>query len=137
MAHKVLDTAALLDFFRDGPSAGQVEELLVHAEKIKQSVLISSLTWGDLYQHGLKQSSVMADRLIKEIEVLPIEVVLEDPHLELARLAAEFQADGKLHSISEAYSAALAKSRKAELWTASKSLAALKGEIKIRFLAEQ
>jgi predicted nucleic acid-binding protein len=134
VGHKVLDTAALLDFFKDGSCAGQVEELLVHAEKIKQPVLISSLTWGDLYQHALKQSAVMADRLIKEIEVLPIEVVLDDEHLDLARLAAAYQADGKLHSVSEAYSAALAKVRRAELWTASKNLSALKGEIKVHSL---
>jgi predicted nucleic acid-binding protein len=134
---KVLDTSALLDFFRDGPSAGQVEELLVHAEAVKQPVLISALTWGELYQHGLKQSQIMADRLMKEISVLPIEIVLEDQHLELARLAATFQADGKLHSVSEAYAAALAKMRRAELCTLNKSFAALKGEIKVRLLSDQ
>lgn len=134
---KVLDTSALLDFFKDGPSAGYVEELLVHAEKLKQPVLISSLTWGDLYQHGLRQSQMMADRLTKEISVLPIEVVLDDQHLQLARLAAALQADGKVNSVSDAYAAALAKMRRAELFTVSKTLAGLKGEIKVRFLLEE
>ena len=137
MALKSLDTAALLEFFKDGPAAGQVEELLVRAEKAKQRVLISALSWGDVYLYARKQSAATAERLIKELEVLPIEVVTDDEHLELAQAAAEFQAEGKVHSISDAYAAAVAKVRRAELWTINKALVALKGDIKVHYLSEQ
>lgn len=137
MALIALDTATLLEFFKDGPLAGQVEELLVRAEKAKQRILISALTWGDIYLYARKQSAATAERLIKELEVLPIEVVADDERLEFAQAAAEFQAEGKIHSISDAYAAAVAKVRRAELWTNSKAMAALKGDIKVHYLSEQ
>ena len=136
MAQKALDTAALLEFFKDGAAAGQIEELLVHAEKATQRVLISALSWGDLYLYAFKQSPATAEKLVKELEMLPIEVVTDDEHLELARAAAQFQAEGKTQSISDAYAAAVAKVRRAELWTNSKALAALKGDIKVHYLSE-
>lgn len=137
MALKSLDTSTLLEFFKDGPVAGQIEELLVRAEKAKQRVLISALSWGDLYLYARKQSVATADRLIKEMELLPIEVVVDDERLALARTAAEFQADGKAQSISDAYAAAVAKVRRTELWTNNKAMAAFKADIKIHFLSEQ
>lgn len=137
MAHKAIDTAALLDFFKDGPVAGQVEDLLVRAEKAKHRVLISALSWGDVYLFARKQSVAAAERLIKELEALPIEVIANDERLELAQAAAEFQAEGKVLSVSDAYAAAVAKVYRAELWTASGIIAALKGEIRVRYLSEQ
>lgn len=136
MAHKAIDTAALLDFFKDGPMAGQVEELLVRAEKAKQRVLISALSWGEVYLYARKQSVATAERLVREIEGLPIEIVTDDDDLELAKAAAEFQAEGKVHSLSDAYTAAVAKVRRAELWTNRKAMADLKDDIKVHFLAE-
>lgn len=137
MALKTLDTATLLEFFKDGPIAGQIEELLVRAEKTKQPILISALSWGDLYLYARRQSTATAERLIKELEVLPIKVVADDEHLEIAQAAAEFQAEGKIHSISDAYAAAVTKVRRAELWTNNKAMAALKGDIKVHYLSEQ
>lgn len=137
MAHKAIDTGALLDFFKDGPAAGQVEELLVRAEKAKRRILISALSWGDVYLFARRQSVAAAERLIKELEALPIEVVANDERLEIAQAAAEFQAEGKVLSVSDAYAAAVARVYRAELWTTSGAIAALKGEIKVRYLSEQ
>lgn len=137
MALKSLDTPTLLEFFMDGPAAVQVEELLVRAEKTKQRILISSLSWGDLYLYALKKSVATAERLVRELEVLPIEVVADDERLALARAAAQFQADGKVQSISDAYAAAVAKVRRTELWTTNRAMAALKDDVKVHYIAAQ
>lgn len=130
----VLDSDALLDFFRDEGAAVAVEELLVRAERAKQRVWITPLTWSEVYYRALKASKELADRYANEMAILPIDVYLEQEDLALSRETARLRATMKNMDISTLSSVALAKIKKAELWTTHKDIAALSGGIKIKLI---
>lgn len=130
----VLDADALLDFFRDEGAAGVVEDLLVKAESSKQRVWITSLTWAEVYFRALKTSNELAQRFADEMAVLPIEVFVETPELLLSRETSKLRVMMKSNDILMISSVALAKLKKAELWTTNKELGSAPSEIKIKVL---
>ncbi|MEY4200495.1 MAG: hypothetical protein RLZZ265_2235, partial [Verrucomicrobiota bacterium] len=68
-----------------------------------------------------------------DLATLPIDVVGVGDDLKLARLAAQFKATHKM-SLADAFAAALAKEKKAELVTGDPEFKALEKEIKIHWL---
>ena len=132
MAAKVLDSWALLAFFKDEPAGLAVEELIHKASAEKIRLLLSVVNWGEVY-YGMWRAGgeKAAQDAARDISRLPIELV--DADLHLTRQAATYKATHKM-SYADAFAAALAKEKKAELVTGDSEFKALEKEIKINWL---
>lgn len=135
MATKVLDSWALIAFFEDEPAADQVEKLLVKAEAGTHKLLLCVVNWGEIYYNTMRKvSQQAAEQKAREIAGLAIELVgLDDSNLDLVRQAAIYKATRKL-SYADAFAAALAKIRNAELVTGDEEFKQVQDEIKIAWL---
>lgn len=135
MAVKVLDSWALIAFFEDEPAADQVENLLVKAETGTHKLLLSVVNWGEVYYNTMREiSQEAAEQAVKEMAGLTIEIVgVDDKNLDLVRQAAIYKATRKI-SYADAFAAALAKIRNAELVTGDREFKAVEDEIKIEWL---
>ena len=135
MPVKVLDSWALIAFFEDEPAAAQVEKLLLQAEAGTHKLLLSAINWGEIYYNTMREvSQEAADRLAINLAGLTIEIVgVEGQNLQLVRQAAIFRASRKL-SYADAFAAALAKLRNAELVTGDREFKLVEDEIKIAWL---
>ena len=134
MSLRVLDSYALLSFFQDGAGAEQVERLLAKAELDGPKLLLSVVHWGEVYYTTMRRiSQRVAEEKAREIATLPIELVPVDADLELVRQAAIYKASRKL-AYADAFAAALAKIRSAELVTGDADFEQVDGEIKILWL---
>jgi predicted nucleic acid-binding protein len=135
MAVKVLDSWALIAFFEDEPAAEQVEKLLVKAESGTHKLLLSVVNWGEIYYNTMREvSQEAAEQKAKEMAGLPIEIVgVDGENLDLVRQAADYKATRRL-SYADAFAAALAKIRHAELVTGDHEFEEVEGEIKIDWL---
>jgi ribonuclease VapC len=134
MATKVLDSYALLSFFQDEPGADEVEKLLAKAEAGTHKLLLCVVNWGEIYYNiARKLSPEIAEQKAKEIAGMAIELVPVDADLHLARQAALYKASGKL-AYADAFAAALAKLRNAELITGDPDFKQVETEIKIGWL---
>ena len=132
MAAKVLDSWALLAFFKDEPAGLAVEELIHKASAEKIRLLLSVVNWGEVY-YGMWRAGgeKAAQDAARDISRLPIELV--DADLHLTRQAATYKATHKM-SYADAFAAALAKEKKAELVTGDSEFKPLEKEIKINWL---
>ena len=134
MATKVLDSYALMALFNDEAGAEEVEKLLLKAESGSPKLLMSVINWGEIYYSVMRGASPeMAEEKAKEIAGMQIELVPVDTDLHLVRQAATFKATKKM-SYADAFAAALAKLRNAELVTGDREFKAVEGEIKIGWL---
>ena len=135
MAVKVLDSWALIAFFEDEPAAEQVEKLLVKAEAGTHELLLSVVNWGEIYYSTMREvSQQAAEQTAKEMAALAIEIVgVDDENLDLVRQAAIYKATRKF-SYADAFAAALAKSRKADLVTGDREFRLVEDEISIEWL---
>ena len=134
MATKVLDSHALLAFFQDEPGAAEVEKVLAKAEAGTHKLLLCVVNWGEIYYNiARKVSHEVAEEKAREIAGMAIELVPVETDLRLARQAALYKASGKL-AYADAFAAALAKIRNAELVTGDPDFKQVEGEIKIGWL---
>lgn len=134
MALRVLDSHALLAFFQDEAGAEQVERLLARAEASGPKLLLSVVNWGEIFYNTMRKISLhAAEEKAREIATLPIELVAVDADLELVRQAALFKGRGRL-AYADAFAAALAKFREAELVTGDPDFKQVEDEIKILWL---
>jgi len=134
MATKVLDSYALLAFFQGERAAPAVKKALLDAEAGRHRLLLSVVNWGEVYYSILRRTSPeMAERMAREIAAMPIELVPVEADLQLVRQAALYRASGRL-AYADAFAAALARLRKAELITGDHDFRAVEGEIKIGWL---
>ena len=135
MSVKVLDSWALIAFFEDEPAAGLVEKLLLQAEASTHKLLLSVVNWGEIYYSTMREvSQQAADKLAINLAGLTIEIVgVDGQNVQLVRQAAIFKATRKL-SYADAFAAALAKLRSAELVTGDREFKLVEDEIKIAWL---
>jgi ribonuclease VapC len=134
MANKVLDSWALVAFFEDEPAASQVEEVLDQASTNQHRLFLSAINWAEIYYSTMREvSQEAADRHAEIIAQLPIEIVGLTDDLHLARQAAIYKARHRL-SLADAFAAALAKEKRAELLTGDPEFRVLEGEIKLHWL---
>ena len=135
MAIKVLDSWALIAFFEDEPAAEQVESLLAKAEAGTHNLLLSAVNWGEIYYNTMREvSQAAAERTVKEISGLAIEIVgVDNTNLDYVRQAAIYKATRKL-SYADAFAAALAKIKNAELVTGDREFKQVEDEIDIAWL---
>jgi predicted nucleic acid-binding protein len=132
MPASVLDSFALIAYFRDEPGAATMEDLLISAAKKDAPLLMSDVNYAEVKYSVIKKDGVEAWReAAKVLQGLPIE--FHSTSRALADIAADFKARFKL-SLADAFAAALAKERKAELITGDPEFKALEKEIKIHWL---
>jgi len=132
-ATQVLDSYALLALLRDEPGAEIVAGLLERAGQQNRSVHMTEVNYAEVqYTIRRKDGETVWASIAGELLAAPIEFHAADRRL--ADVAAGFKARFKI-SLADAFAAALAKERKAELVTGDPEFRALDKEIKIRWLA--
>jgi predicted nucleic acid-binding protein len=132
MAAKVLDSWALLAFFKGEDAADDVETLINKATADKVRLFLCVVNWGEVY-YGMWRAGgkIAADDVAADLSRMPIELV--DADLHLAKQAALYKATNKM-SYADAFAAALAKIKNAELVTGDAEFKPLEKEIKINWL---
>jgi len=132
MAAKVLDSWALLAFFKGEEAADTVEQLIHKATDEKVRLFVCVVNWGEVY-YGMWRAGgkTVADDVAADLSRMPVEVV--DADLHLTKQAAIYKAEHKM-SYADAFAAALAKVKVAELVTGDTEFKPLEKEIKINWL---
>lgn len=119
-------------FFKAEPAAPKVRDRFNQAMETGIPLALCVVNWGEVvYQIERAGGRAAAESVIADMSNLPIELIPADQAL--TRLAASFKARGGL-SHADAFAAALAKERKAELLTGDIEFQALERDIKIAWL---
>ena len=128
----VLDTWAVIAYLEDEPSGEQVEELIATAHEEQIPIYMSVVNVGEVwYTVAREVSEQEADASVKSLRDLRIQ--FEDADWTLTQEAARFKSKNKM-SYADAFAAALAKTKKADLVTGDNEFKPLDGEIKIAWL---
>lgn len=132
MKTTVLDASALLAMFFGEPGVDMMRDLFQHAAEADRPLLVSAVNWAEvLYRLARRHGQEGLEVARRFDRTMPLHVVPVD--LEQAELAAEFKATHKL-ALADAFAAALAKHKKAELVTGDQEFKAIEGDIKIGWL---
>jgi len=132
MSATVLDSYALIAFFRGEPAGVPVKELLQKAGKADKPVHMTEVSYAEAQYMIVRKDGVKAwNAAARILSALPIEFHPADRGL--ADLAADFKARFRL-SLADAFAAALAKQQKAELVTGDPEFKSLEKEIRINWL---
>jgi ribonuclease VapC len=132
MPAKVLDSFALIAYFRDEPGAEAMENLLVTAGKKDSPLHITDVNYAEVkYSIVRKDGAAAWEEAAKVLEGLPID--FHSTSRALADIAADLKARFKI-SLADAFAAALAKGKNAELVTGDPEFKPLEKEIKINWL---
>ncbi len=132
MPAKVLDSFALIAYFRDEPGAETMENLLVSAGRKDHPVLMTDVNYAEVKYSILKKDG--ADAWAEVAKILPgLPIDFHSTNRALADIAADFKARFKM-SLADAFAAALARENKAELVTGDMEFKPLEKEIKIHWL---
>lgn len=132
MAGTVLDSFALLAYLRDETGAEKVQHLLERASRKGAALLMTEVNYAEVKYITLRKQGAEAWKQVQDSLVsLPLEFV--PIGRELADIAADFKSQVSL-SLADAFAAALAKERRAELVTGDSEFKPLEGTIKILWL---
>ena len=132
MSSTILDSHALLAFLRGEPGEEIVNRLLEKAGEKDAPLHMTEVNYAEVqYQIIRKNGAARWTEIASELPTLPIE--FHPATRSLADLAADFKARHKL-SLADAFAAALAKEKKAELVTGDPEFKALEKEIKVVWL---
>jgi predicted nucleic acid-binding protein len=131
-AARVLDSYALLAFLRGEPGEEQMAALLEKASERDTPLLMTEVNYAEVkYSVVRKDGADRWEEIARELPTLPIEFRAGDRAL--ADSAADFKARFKI-SLADAFAAALAKEKKAELVTGDAEFKSLEKELKISWL---
>ena len=134
MKTTVLDASALLALFLDEPGAEKMEHLFQAASEADRPVFISAVNWAEvLYKMERKHGKAGYETARQFERTTPLETVPVDR--ELAEAAALLKNEHGL-GLADAFAAALAKHKKAELVTADHEFKSVEKEIKINWLVK-
>jgi predicted nucleic acid-binding protein len=132
MKTTVLDASALLALFLDEPGAEKMEQLFHAASEADRPVFISAVNWAEvLYKMERKHGKAGYETARQFEHTTPLEAVPVDR--ELAEVAALLKNEHGL-GLADAFAAALAKHKKAELVTTDHEFKSVEKEIKINWL---
>ena len=131
-AAQVLDSHALLALLRDEPGAEAVATILEKAGQRDQPVHMTEVNYAEVqYSIRRKDGDAAWQTVAGDLVAAPIHFHPADRRL--ADLAADFKARFKM-SLADAFAAALAKEKKAELVTGDPEFKVLAKEIAIHWL---
>jgi predicted nucleic acid-binding protein len=135
MANFVLDSYALLAFFRNEEGSDQVEKLLTEAAADKHELFLTNVNAGEVYYMShRKDGTAKAELAWKAMRQFPIHIV--DADLEFTLAAAKLKAKYRI-SFADAFAAVLTIKRKATLITGDDEFEALHKEpgFKVKFIS--
>jgi predicted nucleic acid-binding protein len=131
-AAQVLDSHALLRLLRDEPGADAVARILEKAGERDHPVHMTEVNYAEVqYMIRRKDGDAAWQTIAGELIAAPIQFHPADRAL--ADTAADFKTRFKI-SLADAFAAALAKEKKAELVTGDPEFKPLEKEIKINWL---
>jgi predicted nucleic acid-binding protein len=129
---KVLDSWALLCYLEEEPGYEKVIHLFGEAAESSEPLLMCVINWGEVYyQVARRYGEPQAREIERLIQSFPIILVNADK--ELTREAARLKTDKKL-AYADCFAAALAKMKKAELYTGDPEFKAVEKDVKIAWL---
>lgn len=134
MANFVLDSYALLAYFRQEPGGEQIEKLLYDASTDKHELFLTCINAGEVYyMASRKDGAQKAEKVWKVLQQFPIHILEID--IAFTHKAALLKAKYKM-SFADAFAAALTIQKKATLITGDDEFEALKNEthFKVRYL---
>ena len=131
-APKVLDSRALLCYFEQEPGYEKIIDLFEKAVESSKALLMCIVNWGEVYYQVMRR---FGDQKAQEIEQLvqTLPITLIDANKELTREAARVKA-AKRMAYADCFAVALARLKKAELYTGDLEFKAIEKEIKTVWL---
>ena len=132
MINAVLDSYAVLAFLFKEKGHKIVLSILEEAQEANQKLLLAAPNWAEVrYIIERKVGAVHWGEVRAKLLTLPIEIINADQ--ELAETAGEIKAFHQM-SLADCFAAALAKLKKAELYTGDPEFKAVEVEQKIVWL---
>ena len=132
MPATVLDSFALIAYFRGEPAGVPVKELLQKASLADKPVHMTEVNYAEVKYMILRKDGADGwEEAARVLVALPIEFHPVDR--ELSDLAADFKSRVSF-SLADAFAAALAKKLKAELVTGDPEFKPLEREVKVHWL---
>ncbi len=132
MKRYVLDSFALLAYCEGESGARTVADIFKNALDGQAEIHLCVVNWGEMYYIALREGSEERGELyLSTVAKYPI--IFVEANKEPTWQAARYKAFHKM-SYADAFAAALAKLRKAELVTGDPEFKPLAAEIKIRWL---
>ena len=129
MKRSVLDSYAILAFLFREKGHEKVLDLFEKAAQVDQALFVAAPNWAEVrYMVERKAEATRWSEVRHMLLGLPLEVVPADQSL--AELAGEIKATRKM-SLADCFAAALAKQKKADLYTGDPEFKAVEQEIKV------
>jgi len=131
-AAKVLDSWALLCYLEQEPGFEKMIDLFEKAVKSSKSLLMCIIDWGEVYyQIARRFGDQKAQEIEQLIQTLPITLIEVDKSL--TREAARIKAT-KHMAYADCFAVALARLKKAELYTGDPEFKMVEKEVKVVWL---
>jgi predicted nucleic acid-binding protein len=132
MPGSVLDSFALIAYFRDESGADKVESLLHKAATRHEPLHMTEVNYAEV-QYVIIRRNGLAGWEAAAASLVSLPIAFHPVTRELANIAAQFKASHRI-SLANAFAAALATHRKCELVTGDREFKAIEGELKIAWL---
>ena len=131
-AVKVLDSWALLCYLEQEPGYEKIIELFEKGVESSKPLLMCIVNWGEVYYQVARR---FGDQKALEIEQLiqTLPITLVEANKELTREAARIKATKKM-AYADCFAVALARLKKAELYTGDPEFRAVEKEVKVVWL---
>jgi uncharacterized protein len=128
----VFDSWAILAYVQAEPAGARVKSLLIEVAEVRRPLWMSNINLGEVwYLIARRNSSAYANQQLAELTQIGIERI--DIDWPMVLQAADYKSRHKI-SYADAFAAALAKQRNAELVTGDREFRALESEIKIHWV---
>ena len=129
---KVLDSWALLCYLEQEPGYEKIIELFEKAVESSKPLLMCIVNWGEVYyQVARRFGEQKAQEIEQLIQTLPITLV--EANKELTYEAARIKAIKRI-AYADCFAVALARLRKAELYTGDPEFRAVEKDVKVVWL---
>jgi len=131
-AAKVLDSWALLCYLEQEPGYEKMIELFEKAVESSRPLLMCIVNWGEVYyQVARRFGDQKAQEIEQLIQTLPITLV--EANKELTREAARIKATKRM-AYADCFAVALARLKKAEIYTGDPEFKVVEKDIKVVWL---
>jgi predicted nucleic acid-binding protein len=129
---KALDSWALLCYLEQEPGFEKMIDLFEKAVESSRPLLMCVINWGEVYyQIARRFGEQKAQEVERLIQTLPITLV--EANKELTREAARIKATKRM-AYADCFAVALARLKKAELYTGDPEFKAVEKDIKVVWL---
>jgi len=129
---KLLDSWALLCYLEQEPGYEKIIDLFEKAVESSKPLLMCIVNWGEVYYQVRRRfGDQKAQEIEQLIETLPITLI--DANKELTREAARIKAKYRM-AYADCFAVALARLKKAEVYTGDAEFKLVEKEIKIVWL---